>query len=774
MVGIGASAGGLEAFSQLLTHLPATTGMAFVVVQHLDPTHESSLVDLLSRATTMRVLEVTDGVPVEADHVYVIPPNTNLTISGGVLHLTARAPHELHLPINEFLRALAADQRHNAIGVILSGTASDGTLGVGAIKLEGGVTFAQDARSAKYDSMPRNAAASGYVDFVLPPEGIAQELTKIAAHPYLRSARPAEGEALAEEDGDGFAKVFALLFKTFGVDFRLYRQTTLKRRIMRRMLLRRSRQLTEYVRHLRAHPDELQALHADLLIGVTSFFREGETVEYLQRTVLPRLLKDRARDEPVRAWVAGCSTGEEAYSLAIALVEFFEDRGQRPSIHIFGTDVNDAAVQKARAGVYSEASTGEMSVARRQRFFTPVDGQYQVAKRIRDLCVFAKHDLTKDPPFSNMDLITCCNVLIYFESPAQKQILQVFHYALKPTGALILGRSESVGTASDLFTPVDGTHKVHLPRARRPVTGGGLIARRRVDARGLGRPPAAETTGADGSSEFEKHVQRVLLHEYAPAGVVVNEQLEVVHFTGTPNPYIQPAPGVASFNLLKMAHEGLAIELRTLIHEAKRKRRPVRKEGVRATVHGRTQDINLEATPIRAGVMRDAYTLVVFESAATIRRAARDAATPGRGKGQRGGGETETAQLKRELAAAREYLHAVVSDQEAANEELKSANEEILSSNEELQSTNEELETAKEELQSSNEELNTLNDELQHRNVELRELGDDLTNLLASTSLPVVMLGRDLRIRRFTPWPSGCCTCTGPTSAGPSAIARSR
>jgi len=755
IVGIGASAGGLEAFTQLLNRLPATTGMAFVLVQHLDPHHESALTELLSRSSKMPVTEVTEGVRVEVDHVYVIPPNRSMTLSGGVLHLAKREQRELHMPINEFLQSLAADQHSNAIGVILSGTASDGALGLEAIKLEGGITFAQEGRSAKYDSMPRNAVASGCVDVTLPPDGIARELMKIASHPYLRHGTPSASGALPGEEGDGLPKIFALLQRTFGINFRLYRQTTLRRRIMRRMLLRKARNLDAYIHYLRGHDDELQALHEDLLIGVTSFFREAKGLDALKRKVFPRLLKDRSPDQPIRVWVPGCSTGQEAYSLAIALDEFLEDRGDHPLIHIFGTDVNEAAIQKARAGIYTDASTSDIPPARLRRFFTLVNGHQQVVKRIRDLCVFAKHDLTRDPPFSNMDLITCCNVLIYLESPVQKQVLQIFHYALKPTGVLMLGHSESVGAASDLFTPVNRKHQIHVRKAGRAVAGFSLVAGgRSVEMSRPGRAAASPPSGGiDVPGALDKDVQRLLLKEYAPAGVVVNERLEVVHFTGNTHPYVQPASGAASFNLLKMTPERLAVALRMIIQDAKRKHRPVRKEGVQVTIHGHTTNLNLKATPIRGGATGDSYVLVTFESATTGRPAAGRAAKTARRKGHArpSGAEADVTQLKQELASAREYVQAVLSDQEAANEELRSANEEILSSNEELQSTNEELETAKEELQSSNEELTTLNEEVQNRNVELRQLGDDLANVLNSTTLAIVLLDRNLRIRRFTP-----------------------
>jgi two-component system, chemotaxis family, CheB/CheR fusion protein len=725
--------------------------MAFVIVQHLDPTHASALVDLLVRSVTMPVSEATDGVHVQANHVYVIPPNTNLTIVQGTLHLAPRERHQLHLPINQFFRSLADDQGSNAIGVILSGSGSDGTLGLEAIKFEGGLTFAQDAGSAKYDGMPRSAAGSGCLDLILPPAGIAEQLAKIADHPYLRPDTPAR--ATPDEDAGTLAKIFALLLKGTGIDFRLYRQSTVKRRIMRRMLLRRKRRLDQYVNDLRTHGDELQALQQDLLIGVTSFFREPDTFEVLRRTVLPRLLKDRPRNQPLRAWVAGCSTGEEVYSLAIALVESFEERGDRRPIQIFGTDANDAAIVKARVGLYSDASTSEMAPARLQRFFAPVDGHQQVTKRIRDLCVFAKHDLTRDPPFSNMDLITCCNVLIYFEAPVQKQILQNLHYALTPTGLLILGRSERVGAASDLFAPLNGSHRIHVPKPRRTTAGLRLPARdTRIEGRPVGGLPAtAAHAGFDGGGELERQVRRLLVEQYAPPGIVVNDQWDIVHFSGRPNPYIQPAAGAASFNVLRMAPEGLALELRRLIATARRKSRAVRKDGLRVLVHGQPHDLSLEATPVPDGATGSSPVMVVFDRATSPARAVRAGTKAARRNERAGASDTETTRLKRELADVREYLHDVVQDQEAANEELKSANEEILSSNEELQSTNEELETAKEELQSSNEELHTLNEELQHRNVELRRTSDDLSNLLTSTILPVVMLGRDLRIRRFTP-----------------------
>src|SRR5437870_5346033 len=470
VVGIGASAGGLEAFSELLSHLPVDALMAFVFIQHLDPKHPSILTDILSRVTRIPVVEVKHGLRVQPGHVYVMPPNTRMTIVKGVLNLAPRpGDRGPHMPIDHFLRSLAEDQGSRAVAVILSGSASDGALGLKAIKAEGGITFAEAPQSAKYDSMPRSAVASGAVDFVLPPKGIAQELTRIGRHPYLGQTRAAPSPEAPASGPDAFDEILRKLREKSGIDFMLYRQTTIRRRIARRMMIHGLDTLEGYLGYLEAHPSQVHALYNDLLVNVTRFFRDPEAFRVLQRSVFPRILKQRPADAPIRVWAPGCSTGEEAYSLAIVLLESLGDADGIVPIQLFGSDVSETAVVKARAGIYPDNIELDVAGARLRRFFVKVDGQHQVRKAVRELCVFARHNLATDPPFSKMDLIVCRNVLIYLEPELQKRVLSIFHYALKDPGFLMLGVAETVGPLADFFSIVDKKYRVYAkkPTSRR-------------------------------------------------------------------------------------------------------------------------------------------------------------------------------------------------------------------------------------------------------------------------------------------------------------------
>jgi two-component system, chemotaxis family, CheB/CheR fusion protein len=744
IVGIGASAGGLEAFTQLLSELPPDTGMGFVVVQHLAPKYESMLTELLSNTTTLPVTEVTEGMRVERDHVYVIPPNTTMGIREGVLHLVPRTEvRGQHMPIDMFLRSLAEDQKSHAIGVILSGTASDGTIGLKAIKAEGGITLAQEPKTARYDGMPRAAIASGAVDFVLPIESIGHELVNVGRHPYL--ARTSSPDLSDERtDGDGpLNRVFFLLRSVTGTDFTHYKHATIRRRIRRRMVLQRTERLPDYIEFLQKNPAEIENLYQDILIHVTGFFRDPETFEALKDDVFPRVLSERPKGSPVRVWVPGCSTGEEAYSLAIALLEAV-DAEVKPSVQIFATDLSLLAVDRARAGFYSESSVADVSPDRLRRFFSRADGGYRISKSIRDMCVFAKQDVTKDPPFSKLDLISCRNVLIYLGPSLQKRVLSVFHYALNPTGVLVLGTSETIGSFADWFTLVDKRHKLYVRKS--------MVARPKLDFQPdpvLEHDRPGARLASAGQDDMQGDIDRVILGKFAPAAVVITGDFQVLYVRGNTGKYLQPAPGEPSLHLLKMAREGLAHELRNAVHLARKRGAPVRKEGVRVKQNGHTGDVDIEVVPVDL-TEGERHFLVVFQDTKrdekhpvelTLRKPTRKAPGP---KG-------EIARLAEELGATRDYLQSIIQDQEAINEELQSANEEILSSNEELQSTNEELETAKEELQSTNEELNTVNDELQTRNFEVSQINSDLMNLLASVQIPIIMVSNDLRIRRFTP-----------------------
>jgi two-component system CheB/CheR fusion protein len=747
IVGVGASAGGFEAFRELLAALPSDTGLALVLVQHLDPGHESLLAKLLSKATTMPVAEVEEGMTVEPNHVYVIPPNKTMRIGNGTLHLMARGePTAKHLPVDYFFASLAEDRGNRAIGVILSGTASDGTMGLKAIKSEGGITFAQDTKSAKYDGMPRSAIAAGCVDFVLPPEGIASELARMGRHPYLGIEPPPQAEEPADHSDDDRHKIFMVLQKATGVNFTYYKYSTIKRRIARRMLLHKLETPKQYLRFLNENRAEPAALCEDILIHVTGFFREPEAFQALADRIVPKILDSKPPGESIRVWVPGCSTGEEAYSIAMVLMECLGDRVTSVPIQIFGTDISEVSIQKARAGVYGESGIGEVSQERLRRFFVKVEGGFQIAKPLREMCVFARQDLAQDPPFSRLDLFSCRNVLIYMGAVLQKKVMAIFHYALKSTGFLMQGKSESISGFADLFTAIDREHKICSKRPAEPGSVFDLSTAAGYE-KTMGAPAGKPETPP--RFDVQREADRIVLSQYAPAGLIVNENLHILQFRGQSSPYLSPPPGQASLGLLRMVRPEFAVELRTALHHAKKQEIAVRKEGIRVERDGHLWDVCLEVVPIK-GDLGERFFLVLFQETPAREPASPEAGgpqAPAAGMRQ----PQEDARLRRDLQATKESLQSMIQEQEAINEELKSANEEALSSNEELQSTNEELETAKEELQSTNEELVTVNEQLGNRNFELALLNDDLTNLLSSVNIPILMLSGDWRIRRFTP-----------------------
>jgi two-component system CheB/CheR fusion protein len=741
VVGVGASAGGLEAYTELLEALPPNPGLALLVVSHLDPDQKSHLSEILARASRMAVREVAEGMAVEVDRVYVMPPGTTMELTDGHLRLIPRPPRAVpHMPIDHLFRSLAAIQKSRAAGVILSGNGSDGVIALQTIKAVGGVTFAQDERTAKHPSMPRAAALDGNVDHVLRPRDIAQELARIAGHPYARHDGPPPAAPPAR---DAVADVIDLLRSRTGVDFTHYKQTTIRRRILRRMALRGLQTPEEYLALLRADAAEVQNLYQDFLIRVTQFFRDPEAFEALREKVFPALVADRPAGQPIRVWVAGCATGEEVYSLTMCLLEYLDGRPDGVGVKVLATDLNEAALEKARAGIYLDNIEIDVSPERLRRFFVRSEGHYQISKSVRDVCVFSRHNLAADPPFSRLDLVSCRNVLIYMDAALQRRVLPLLHYALNPDGFLFLGTSENVGSA-ELFEAVDARHRIF---ARNSAASVQLDFNSALSAEGRHRPAGRDEVVALWTAlDVQKEADRVLLARYAPVGVVADETMTVLQFRGRTAPFLEPAPGLASLDLFRMLREGLLAEVRAAVNQAKTDNAVVTREGLRVAEGGVARQVRVEVVPFKVPPSGVRFFLVLFQDSPP---AERPPAPPAEARPDQP--DPKAAQLQQEIAALREYLQSVIEEQESTNEELKSANEEILSANEEMQSTNEELQTAKEEAQSANEELATVNEELRHRNAELARLNNDLVNLLAGVNIPIVMVGRDLRVRRYTP-----------------------
>ena len=747
VVAVGASAGGLEAFSQILEKLPPSPNVAFVFVQHLSPQHESALPSLLSARTTLPVVQVTDGMRIESNHVYVVPPNVQMEVTDGRLNLQPR-PHDRSqfTPIDFFFESLARWARQQAIGVILSGTASDGAIGIREIKAVGGITIAQTQESAKYDGMPRAAIATGMIDLVLSPQEIAEHISHIREHPYLvRNLGPEVGGELVASD-DQFQELFAILRHASGIDFTHYKTPTVKRRLLRRMALHRLTDINSYLRYLGEHPAETASLGRDLLIHVTRFFRDPDSFTVLEAHALYEIVFEHD-DSPIRIWVPGCATGEEAYSVAIVLMEVLGNRPSARKVQIFATDVSESAIDQARHGMYPASIAADVTPDRLSRFFTKADGGYRVAKILRDTCIFARHDLARDPPFSRLDLIMCRNVLIYLDGALQSRLASAFHYALKPRGFLMLGAAETTGPQPS-FALIDKKWRLYRKAPMDATVTFALPHDRVTDMRAPGR--TAPVSLRPEGWPVQDEANRVVLDKYGPPGVVVDTNFDIVHFRGHTGPYLEPPTGEPSLNVLKMARGGLLHPLRSALNLAQRKRRAARKEGVLIQRNDEWTAVDFEVMPLITS--RGEYFLILFETPAAAPRGKARKSGPGGRKEPRGqAAGNRIADLRRELAASREYLQSIIQELESANEELQSANEEILSSNEELQSTNEELDTAKEELQSTNEELNTVNEELHSRNDELARVNGDLLNLLGSVDLPIVIVGDDMRIRRFTP-----------------------
>src|SRR5205809_5751960 len=723
IVGIGGSAGGFEAAMELLRHLPSRTGMAFVIVQHLDPHHASRLPNLLGKVTAMPVSEVTGTTTPKPNTVYVQPPNKCVIAKDGTLTLVQRE-ERLNVAIDHFFESLAEECGSRAIGVVLSGTGSDGTAGLRAIKAAGGLTFAQSEESAKFDAMPRSAIRAGFVDLVLPPGEIAREIERIANHPYIRRplSDPEEIEKAAYRQADDLGRIFLSLKKQMGVDFSAYKESTLIRRIQRRMALHRIDSLKRYALFLRDNKKEIEALFDDLLINVTRFFRDESVFRALKKRFLPVLLKNKSKDRQpeLRAWVPGCATGEEVYSLAICILETLGRGPSKIRIQIFGTDLSESVIEHARLGIFSSATEKDVSSARLKRFFIKRDATYQINRNVRDICTFARQNICVDPPFSRLDLISCRNVLIYLSPELHKRCIPQFHYALNPGGYLILGPAESVGMYDELFKLADKKSKIYAKGARTSPRTAEIIPQRGPELTHFrGRSTAGAGTNFGG--DLLKVADRIMLSAYAPAAVVIDQDMRVQQFRGRTELFLEHTPGPATFNLLQLARPTLVPDLRATIRRAIKTDKAARKERAKVKLRGKSYEVNIQAVPFKIPGSDKSWLLVIFDETTKPSKLEKLPRVLGKTATEREAGE-----LRRELAASKESLQAIIEEQEATNEELKSANEEIESSNEELQSTNEELETAKEELQSTNEELTTLNEELSNRNLEMMQLTNEL------------------------------------------------
>ena len=747
IVGIGASAGGLEAFQTFFRHMDSSQNMAFVLISHLSPDHESMLSELLGRETQMPVLQVQEPVEVERDHVYVIPPNADLTISEGVLHLSEPVQTRGHrVPIDVFFRSLAEDQGENAVCIVLSGTGSDGTLGLKAIKEYGGLAIAQDSGSAKYDSMPRSAAHTGLVDYILPVEEIPAKLVEYARHRETLRARLGE-DGMFADTASHLNQICSLVRRRIGHDFSDYKQNTLVRRIQRRIQITQMGSVGAYVKYLRSDNDELTLLFKDLLIGVTHFFRNPDSFEALRGDIIASLIENARDGQPIRVWVTGCSSGEEAYSIAILLSEEMDRQQCQANVQIFATDIDERALDIARQARYPESIAEQITPGRLERFFIHQNGVYQVAKPLREMCIFSLHNLISDPPFSSLHLISCRNLLIYLNNELQRRVIPLFHYALKENGYLFLGSSENLTSQSDLFRTTNKQHRIFQkkqaivsPRVDFPLVDRSAYRQSAQTLSPLQSPLTRQ-------QQVSRSIERVMLQEYAPACVIINEQNDIVYFFGRTGNYLEPSQGVPSNNIFDLARRGLGLDLRAGIQAVRETQRKVVRERISVEAPDQVYLLNLIVRPLQDESGENSLIMVIFRDLEV------DA---GYQQADLEGDDAEdepqvVRQLERELRTTKEHLRSTIEELETSNEELKSANEELLSMNEELQSSNEELQTSKEEMQSINEELETVNAELRNKIDELDSVNSDLQNLFESTQIATIFLSQHLEIEKFTP-----------------------
>ncbi len=741
IVGIGASAGGLEALEQFLRHVPEESGMAFVVIQHLDPTQKGMLPELLQRVTGMRVFQVEDRMPVKPDCVYVIPPNTSMSILKGVLHLfKPLEARGLRLPIDFFLRSLADDQRDMAIGVVLSGMGSDGCIGLRSIKENNGIVVAQEPETAKYDSMPRSAIESVVVDLVASPSVLPKMIMDFVKH------IPAEKPGLTNGNinTSSFEKIIILLRTNTGNDFSMYKKNTIYRRIERRMAIHRIDKISSYVHFLQDNPRESDVLFRELLIGVTNFFRDAQVWDKLKESILPEMISNQKEGSTMRAWVPGCSTGEEAYSLAMIFKEAVEKFKPRSGIllQIFATDLDNEAIETARKALFPKNIAADVSPDRLSRFFTKTDGGYMVNTEIREMVVFANHNIIMHPPFTKLDLLSCRNLLIYMDSELQNKILGLFYYSMNPDGYLVLGNSETLGSSSPFFSTID--LKLKIFRRTNTTMVPELLdfpsSFSRLSRAGMGKQVSERTV-----QNIQTLSDQLLLQRFSPAGVLVNETGDIVYISGRTGKYLEPAVGKANMNIFAMLREGFRNDFPMAFRKAILKKETVDLHNIKSEANGSTYTTNVTIQWIDKPEQLRGYVMVVFSDAAH-----QPDTTLHNPKAKKNLSNLKQIELEKELQQVREEMQGSIEEMQTSQEELKSTNEELQSTNEEMQSTNEELTTSKEEMQSLNEELQTVNAELQSKVEEFSRVDNDMKNLLNSTDIATLFLDKDLNIRRYT------------------------
>ena len=753
VVAIGASAGGLQAFRDMLDQLSPETGMSFVLVSHLAPNHDSQIVSLLQRHTKMPVTGIEEGQQPLPNHVHVLLPNQLVRLQGGIFHLQQRDEKDRSpATINLFFRSVAEDQKNFSAGVILSGGDGDGAEGLKTIKGEGGFALVQSPESAVQASMPRSAIRADHVDVILPPDGLAGELERIAREFGRTTLRTLEQGRAPEGEDQAFQRILQLLRNQSGLELRLYKPETIRRRMARRMVLLRIENLNDYHRFLQARSDEIRALQEDILINVTRFFRDPEFWDALQVQAFPKLLQDKPSGKPIRIWCAGCSTGEETYSLAIAVLEYITNNGLDNSVQVFGTDASERAIEKARTAVYPDTIATDVSPERLRRYFLKIDAGYQLSKRVRDLCIFARQNLCNDPPFSHMDIVSCRNVMIYFNQTLQRQIMSTFHYSLDPGGYMLLGMSEGLRDYGDAFAPVDRKHKIYTKVGGSSSPAFSMTREYRFSrVNPVGRSPLSDDDESWPEADLQRAADRIVLARFGPPALVVDERMNVVQSRGQTSPLIQLSPGAVSWHLGRVLRIDIVNDVQKTVQRAIDENSPI--TTILTTFNGGTgrQDFQIDVLPIANSGVRPRCYLILFQTPAESDGAASASKAQPNLEVSSDDKDRLILQLRNDLNGTRFHLQTLVEERDARNQELVSANEEIQSANEELQSTNEELETTKEELQSTNEELQTVNDELQQRNTALEQTGNDLRNLLTSVSMPLLMLTSDFHIRQFTP-----------------------